>query len=502
MSLQKILNEIQQIRANFKEIEPYDEIITLIKDNFQQELSDYIESLHDIRYKNETSLIDGQNNLEKLKSATIGSLDYSGEYMINVNMQRELYQKLGREYALGLFVTNLIDCTWYSEDILFIYELLIGSGGKRVRFRQEEVFLINEFEQKIEFVKSEIIPQEINKLLTLLYNPNENEILSLFARFHHKFLQIHPFSDGNGRIARLLLNLLFIKYGYLPIKFGKNEIIDYYIALIDCDNNNYSTLELLLATKQLEALNLFIQSQSFRLIKEKFETKKRLEQIKGQFKCIILTEDSKIENSHENFLKTIFEASGFHIPETKFISYEGCSNINSVTLFSLFVKEKFSDISIIVHRDRDYLTDLEVEKQKRVFHELNVYFFVTDGTDCESHFINPQHIWYCHNEISLEEAKEMIDECIMENRDKSIEMLKKKEFGDKYKDKYTHLNDAIVNIIEEEPFRFSHGKTLLKILKTKIQKQIKNNSMLIRPSLYIKNDMLHEISKKIWGDKE
>lgn len=34
------------------------------------------------------------------------------------------------------------------------------------------------------------------------------------ATFHYRFIRIHPFDDGNGRMARLLMNMILIKYGY------------------------------------------------------------------------------------------------------------------------------------------------------------------------------------------------------------------------------------------------------------------------------------------------
>jgi Fic family protein len=37
------------------------------------------------------------------------------------------------------------------------------------------------------------------------------------AFLHHRFVEIHPFTDGNGRVARLLSNLYLIAKGYPPV---------------------------------------------------------------------------------------------------------------------------------------------------------------------------------------------------------------------------------------------------------------------------------------------
>jgi Fic family protein len=43
------------------------------------------------------------------------------------------------------------------------------------------------------------------------------EVFTLGAWFHHGFESVHPFSDGNGRVGRLLLNLHFLKHNWPPV---------------------------------------------------------------------------------------------------------------------------------------------------------------------------------------------------------------------------------------------------------------------------------------------
>ena len=46
---------------------------------------------------------------------------------------------------------------------------------------------------------------------------NEDEVAALLAYAHHKLVHIHPFTNGNGRTARLLTNALAYNYGYREV---------------------------------------------------------------------------------------------------------------------------------------------------------------------------------------------------------------------------------------------------------------------------------------------
>lgn len=48
-------------------------------------------------------------------------------------------------------------------------------------------------------------------------NSNELSVPEMALAAHFKFVSIHPFIDGNGRVGRLLMNLILLKGGYYPI---------------------------------------------------------------------------------------------------------------------------------------------------------------------------------------------------------------------------------------------------------------------------------------------
>lgn len=57
--------------------------------------------------------------------------------------------------------------------------------------------------------------------------------VELAALFHFKFVYIHPFADGNGRTARLLMNLILMSHGYPPaiVKAENSQRLRYYETL-------------------------------------------------------------------------------------------------------------------------------------------------------------------------------------------------------------------------------------------------------------------------------
>lgn len=63
----------------------------------------------------------------------------------------------------------------------------------------------------------EKVPEEMEKLFKwILAERGKYHPVEFAAKLHKRFVFIHPFKDGNGRVARLLMNLALIQDGYLP----------------------------------------------------------------------------------------------------------------------------------------------------------------------------------------------------------------------------------------------------------------------------------------------
>mgnify|MGYP001028433394 CR=1 FL=1 len=77
-----------------------------------------------------------------------------------------------------------------------------------------------------------LVPEQMSDLLKWYHGEGQKlHAIERAALLHIIFVKIHPFVDGNGRTARLLLNLELMKNGYPPTIIRKEERIDYYNAL-------------------------------------------------------------------------------------------------------------------------------------------------------------------------------------------------------------------------------------------------------------------------------
>jgi Fic family protein len=95
-------------------------------------------------------------------------------------------------------------------------------------------------------------------LQTLSQNPDELRPIELAAFFHHKFVYIHPFLDGNGRTARLLTNVILMKNGYPFTVLLKVDRPKYLRALSEADNGNLIPFANFVANCVERSLNIYL----------------------------------------------------------------------------------------------------------------------------------------------------------------------------------------------------------------------------------------------------
>lgn len=114
------------------------------------------------------------------------------------------------------------------EDVANIHRLVVGSTLKT------EAGLYSQHQRRIAGSmvvlpaphKLPELMKEFGEWLSSVEPSPENAIEA-----HLRLVSIHPFTDGNGRIARLLMNLLFMRGGYPPMVIRPEDRIEYIDAI-------------------------------------------------------------------------------------------------------------------------------------------------------------------------------------------------------------------------------------------------------------------------------
>lgn len=113
---------------------------------------------------------------------------------------------------------------------LFYQKIDEKNAGK---YRKVQVYITGS-----EFLppKPEEVPQRMQEFVQWCCQLNEHPVVAA-ALLHQKFVLIHPFVDGNGRIARLLMNLHLVKNGF-PVTIIPPVLRADYIASLDKSHTN------------------------------------------------------------------------------------------------------------------------------------------------------------------------------------------------------------------------------------------------------------------------
>jgi Fic family protein len=95
---------------------------------------------------------------------------------------------------------------------------------------------------------------EIENLLSWLNKYNTEDPIILAAWLHHRFTQIHPYQDGNGRVARALTTLVLLRSGLLPLVIDRDLRLEYIGALEAADADDLAPLATLFARLERTAI--------------------------------------------------------------------------------------------------------------------------------------------------------------------------------------------------------------------------------------------------------
>lgn len=164
--------------------------------------------------------------------------------------ERDVQEVRGYYETLNFVYNNYTELPLTENTILYLHTQLLQYSDKDVRHKGQYKQLENRVEMRdevgnlievvFETTPAYLTPKAMNELfqgVTAGLNSNGQHCLPVIANFIVDFLKIHPFLDGNGRLSRILTNMLLLQAGYTYIPYVSLERLiearkgDYYVAL-------------------------------------------------------------------------------------------------------------------------------------------------------------------------------------------------------------------------------------------------------------------------------
>lgn len=174
---------------------------------------------------------------------------------------REHFEAVNHQNAID-YVDQLVSSNTKlkAHDILDVHALVLNNIEKEFagRYRSHGVRIAG-----ANFVPPNAL--KVNALMDDLIDWMNTEALELspivaVAIFHHRFVWIHPFLDGNGRTVRLIFNLLLMRLGYPPAIILRNDRKKYYDALNRANQGDYSKIVLVVLQALERSVDIYLSS--------------------------------------------------------------------------------------------------------------------------------------------------------------------------------------------------------------------------------------------------
>jgi Fic family protein len=146
-------------------------------------------------------------------------------------------------------------------------------------------------------------PQETPALMHDLvdwYNAQKDfHPVTLAALFHYRFVRIHPFDDGNGRVARLLMNYILLKHDFPPVIIKSDDKSNYLLALNKADTGDLAAFCDYVAGQMMWSLDISIRAAKGESVDEAGDLDKKISLLHRQLETIPSEDEVQLKLSKE-----------------------------------------------------------------------------------------------------------------------------------------------------------------------------------------------------------
>lgn len=168
--------------------------------------------------------------------------NYDLNKIVDKNKQREINETLNHQEAFK-YIFEVLDKDIDIVTIINTLHQIIGSGiiDGAGSYKKRANYLVNSNGEEINFTSPNLVFEKMEELRSSYETKWQNlTVFERAIRLHMAVVNIHPFIDGNGRVARLIMNYELIKNNYPPININESQKLSYYSVIEEINvNTNY-----------------------------------------------------------------------------------------------------------------------------------------------------------------------------------------------------------------------------------------------------------------------
>jgi Fic family protein len=196
------------------------------------------------------------------------------------------------------------------------YKEAVTSEGKQTRrkievgkYKTQPNHVITVTGETFFFATPEETPIKMQELIDWFRKERDktgvNPII-LASLFHYKFIRIHPFDDGNGRTARILMNFILMQFGFPPVIIRTEDKENYYRVLRLADADELEPFIEYIAENLVRSLEIMLKGAKGESIEEPDDFAKKIALFDFSLKSIGIRVD---EDKNKEAIIRIFDES-------------------------------------------------------------------------------------------------------------------------------------------------------------------------------------------------